>query len=261
MSATRAVAPVLALPVRAGRELLAIAAFLPRALLATLQGPPLADTVLLTLRLVTTSAPVVFTVVFFGGAMLTVQAAASLSPMGGGDMSGLIVGFGGIREVFPLLAAAAIAARSGAEFASEVGTMRTTQQIDALEVMGVDPVRALAGPRILAAVLGAPLCVLVACGAGMIGSQAVGAFQLGIDRGAMWARLWSGIVVEDLYVAAGKGVVLGFLLAAIAVREGLVASGGAAGVGRATNRAVVRAMIAVCAASLLLTALIYGRLV
>lgn len=246
---------------RGTHELLAVAAFLPRALVATLRGPPLIETVLLTLRLVSTSAPVVFAVVFFGGAMLTVQAAASLTPMGGGDMAGLVVGFGGIREVFPLLAAAAIAARSGAEFASELGTMRTTQQIDALEVMGVDPLRTLAGPRIVAAVLGAPLCVLVACGAGMIGSQAVGAFQLGIDRGSMWARLWSGVVIEDLYIAAAKGAVLGFLLAAIAVREGLVATGGAAGVGRATNKAVVRAMIAVCAVSLLLTSLIYGRLV
>ena len=242
------------------RELLAVAAFLPRALLATLRGPPLLETVLLTLRLVSTSAPVVFAVVFFGGAMLTVQAAASLTPMGGAAMAGLVVGFGGIREVFPLLAVAAIAARSGAEFASEIGTMKTTMQIDALEVMGVDPLRALAGPRIIAAELGAPLCVLVACGAGMLGSQAVGAFQLGIDRGAMWARLWSGVAIEDLYVASGKGAVLGFFLAAIAVREGLTATGGAAGVGRATNKAVVRAMIAVCAVSLLLTGLIYGRL-
>jgi phospholipid/cholesterol/gamma-HCH transport system permease protein len=241
------------------RELLAVAAFFPRALVATLRGPPLLETVLLTLRLVTTSAPVVFAVVFFGGAMLTVQAAASLAPMGGADVAGVVVGFGGIREVFPLLAAAAIAARSGAEFASEIATMKTTQQIDALEVMGVDPLRALAGPRVVAAVLGAPLCVLVACGAGMLGAQAVGAFQLGIDRGAMWARLWSGIVIEDLHVAVAKGCVLGFLLAAIAVREGLVATGGAAGVGRATNQAVIRAMIAVCLASLLLTSLVYGR--
>jgi phospholipid/cholesterol/gamma-HCH transport system permease protein len=212
------------------------------------------------LRLVTTSAPVVFVVVFFGGAMLTVQAAASLTPMGGAAMAGLVVGFGGVREVFPLLCAAAVAARTGAEIASEIATMRTTQQIDAPEVMGVDPMRALVAPRVAAAMLGTPLCVLVACAAGMLGSQAVGAFQLGIDRGEMWARLWSGVVIEDLQAGALKGVVLGFLLAAVAVREGLTATGGPAGVGRATNRAVVRAMIVVCATSLLLTLAIYGRL-
>lgn len=245
---------------RSLREVLAVTAFLPRALLATLRGPPPVDTLLVFLRLVTTSVPVAFVVAFFSGAMLTIQAAASLMPMGGGDMAGLVVGFGGVREVFPLLAAASVAARSGAEFASELGTMKTTQQIDALEVMGVDPMRVLVGPRVVAAVLGTPVCVLVACAAGMLGAQAVGAFQLDIDRGAMWTRLWSGVALADLEVGAVKGLVLGFLLAAISVREGLLATGGAAGVGRATNKAVIRAMVVVCAASLVLTSLVYGRL-
>src|SRR5690242_4338911 len=145
-------------------------AFVARAFVALLRGWPPLDALALTVRLVVTSAPVVFVVVFFGGAMLTVQAASSLSALGGADMSGLVVGFGGIREVFPLLACAAVAARSGAEFASELGTMRTTQQIDALETMGVDPMRVLVAPRIVAAIVGTPLCVLVACGAGMIGA-------------------------------------------------------------------------------------------
>ena len=242
------------------KEIVAVAAFLPRAFLAAVRGPPLLDTAMVFFRVVTTSVPVVFVVVFFGGAMLTVQAASSLAALGGADMAGIVVGYGGVREVFPLLAAAAIAARSGAEFASELGTMRTTQQIDALEVMGVDPVRALVGPRVLASILGTPLCVLVACAAGMLGAQAVGAFQLGIDRGAMWARLFSGVTTGDLWAGGAKGAVLGFLLAAVACREGLVATGGAAGVGRATNKAVIRAMIVVCAACLLLTSLIYGKL-
>lgn len=240
------------------RELLAIAAFMPRVIAATAAGPPLIATLLLTQRLMSRSAPVVFAVVFFAGAMLTVQAAASMAPMGGADMAGLVVGFGGIREVFPLLAATAIAARSGAEFASELGTMKTTMQIDALEVMGVDPLRTLAGPRIVAAVVGSPLCLLVACGAGMLGAQMVGTYQLGIDPGSMWAHLWSGVALYDLYIVAAKGAVLGFLLAAIAVREGLNAAGGAAGVGRATNKAVVRAMMGVCLMNLLLTTVLYG---
>ncbi|HEY4224110.1 MAG TPA: ABC transporter permease [Myxococcota bacterium] len=236
------------------------ARFLVRAVAALFRGPPLVDTLAVFVRLVSTSAPVVFVVVFFGGAMLTMQGALSLAPLGGAAMAGIVVGFGGVREVFPLLAAAAVAARSGAEFASELGTMKTTQQIDALEVMGVDPMRTLVAPRVLGSILGTPLCVLVAIGAGMIGAQAVGALQLGIDRGAMWSRLWSAVSVQDLYVGVAKAALLGFLLGVVATREGLVATGGAAGVGRATNRAVVRAMVVVCAASLLVTALVYGRL-
>lgn len=241
------------------REVAAVGAFLPRALLAVLRRPPLIDTVRLSLRLVARSAPVVFVVSFFGGAMLTVQAAVSLVSMGGGEMAGVVVGFGGIREVFPLLAASSVAARSGAEFASELGTMKTTQQVDALEVMGLDPLRLLVGPRVIAGVVGTPLCVLLACAAGMLGAHVVGTFQLGLDRGSMWVRLWSGVGSGDLAIGSFKGLVLGFLLAAVSAREGLVASGGPAGVGRATNRAVVRAMVLVCLASLAVTTLLYGQ--
>lgn len=238
----------------------AAAAFWPRAAVATLRGPPPVDTVLLTLRLVVTSVPVVFAVTFFSGAMLTVQAAASLAPFGGGALAGIAVGFGGIREVFPLLAAASVAARSGAEIASQLATMRVTKQLDALEVMGLDPLRLLVGPRIVAAVVGTPLCVLVGCGAGMLGAQAIGAWQLGLDRGAMWTNLWSGIVAADLTVGAVKGLALGFLLGAVSAREGLVAEPGARGVGKATNRAVIRALVVVSGASLALSSAIYGRL-
>lgn len=240
------------------REILAVGAFLPRALIAAAQRPPPADTALLTLRLVSRSAPVVFVVAFFGGAMLTMQAAVSLAAMGGGEMAGLVVGFGGIREVFPLLAASSVAARSGAEFASELGTMKTTQQVDALDAMGLDPLRMLVAPRVLAATLGTPLCVLLACAAGMLGAQTVGTLQLGLDPGTMRMHLWSGVGPHDLGVGTLKGAVLGFLLGAVSSREGLSAAGGAAGVGRATNRAVVRAMVLVCLSSLGLTTLIYG---
>jgi phospholipid/cholesterol/gamma-HCH transport system permease protein len=241
------------------RDAIATLAFLPRAALAVLSGPPLLDTIVIFFRLLSASIPVVWVVVFFCGAMLTVQAASSLEALGGASMAGLVVGFGGIREVFPLLAAACVAARSGAEIASEIGTMKATQQLDALEGMGLDPMRLVVAPRVIAATLGTPLCVLVACGAGMLGSLIIGHYQLHIDRGAMWSSLWSSIVIGDIIVATSKGFVLGFLLAAVSTREGLVATGGTAGVGRAANRAVIRSMIAVCAASLVITAAIYGR--
>jgi phospholipid/cholesterol/gamma-HCH transport system permease protein len=210
-------------------------------------------------RLLVSSLPVVATVAFFSGAMLTVQAVNSLSLIGGGPLSGFLVGLGGVREVFPLLAVASVAARSGAEFASELGTMKVTQQVDALEVMGVDPLRALVAPRVLAASLGTPFCVLVAIASGLIGSWIIGVFQLGIDRGSMWSALTGAVEVSDLMVGVGKGVLLGWIVGAVTTREGFMASGGPRGVGVATNRAVVRAMIAVCLTSLLITYLVYGR--
>lgn len=224
---------------------------------ARLEAPR--DAVVLLGRMLLRSIPIVLVVTFFAGAMLTVQAAASLAAVGASSMSGMIVGFGGVREVFPLLAAGAVAARTGAELASELGTMRVTQQTDALEVMGLDPMRLLVGPRLIAAVLGTPICVLCGDVAGILGSQSIGAMQLGIDRGAMWAAIFSAVVLQDFVVGALKGLVLGFLLGVVSTREGLTATGGALGVGRATNRAVVRSMIAVCAADLVMSFAIYGE--
>ncbi len=234
-------------------------AFLARASWAMVRPPSLGSVTTLLAKLLLSSFPVVAVVAFFSGAMLTVQAAASLSLIGGGPLSGMIVGLGGVREVFPLLAVASVAARTGAEFASELGTMRVTQQVDALSVMGTDPMRLLVGPRVLAATLGTPLCVLLACASGLIGSWIIGVFQLGIDRGSMWAALTGAVLPGDFLVGLVKGVVLGWLVGAITTREGLRASGGPRGVGSATNRAVVRAMIVVCGVSLVITYIFYGQ--
>lgn len=234
-------------------------AFLGRATWAMFRLPSFGSFTALLAKLLLSSFPVVGVVAFFSGAMLTVQAANSLSLIGGGPLSGMIVGLGGVREMFPLLAVAAVAARTGAEFASELGTMRVTQQVDALEVMGTDPMRLLVGPRVLAATVGTPLCVLLACAAGLVGSWVIGVFQLGIDRGSMWSALTSAVVPADFVVGLAKGVVLGWLVGAITTREGLSASGGPRGVGAATNRAVVRAMIVVCCVSLFLTFVFYGK--
>lgn len=234
-------------------------AFLGRATWAMFRLPSFGSFTALLAKLLLSSCPVVAVVAFFSGAMLTVQAASSLSLIGGGPLSGMIVGLGGVREMFPLLAVASVAARTGAEFASELGTMRVTQQVDALEVMGTDPIRLLVGPRVLAATLGTPLCVLLAIACGLIGSWVVGVFQLGIDRGSMWAALTSAVLPADFLVGLVKGTVLGWLVGAITTREGLAASGGPRGVGSATNRAVVRSMIVVCLVSLFLTYVFYGK--
>lgn len=234
-------------------------AYLGRASAAMVRPPSLGAVSTLLAKLLASSFPVVAVVAFFSGAMLTVQAASSLSLIGGGPLSGMIVGLGGVREVFPLLAVASVAARTGAEFASELGTMRVTQQVDALEVMGTDPMRLLVGPRVLAATLGTPFCVLLACASGLVGSWIIGVFQLGIDRGDMWHALTGAVLPGDFIVGILKGLILGWLVGAITTREGLLASGGPSGVGRATNRAVVRAMIVVCCTSLFITYVVYGK--
>ena len=240
---------------------LMLPAFAFRAGAAVLRGPPLKDTLLLISRVIVRSLPVVVIVCFFCGAMLTVQAAASLAPFGALSMSGLIVGFGGVREVFPLLAGGALAARTGAEIASQLQAMRVTRQVEALEMMGLDPLVLLVAPRLIACVVAGPVCVLAAMVSGLVGGQIIGQFQLGIDRSAMWTTLLSAVGPGDLVVGVVKGLVLGLLVGVVACYEGcVVGEGGARGVGAAANRAVVRGMVLVCLSCLGLSALIYGRL-
>jgi phospholipid/cholesterol/gamma-HCH transport system permease protein len=241
---------------------LRLAAFATRALRASLPWPPAKDTLLLTVRLLLRSLPVVVIVTFFAGAMLTVQAAVSLESFGARSVAGLIVGFAGVREVFPLLAGGSLAARTGAELASQLQAMRVTRQVEALEMMGLDTMRLLVAPRLVACVLGGPFCVLAAMVAGLIGAWVIGVFQLGIDRGAMWGSLLQAVGAVDVGIGVVKGMVLGGLVGAVATFEGF--SGELAGpqsVGAAANRAVIRGMVVVCAAALGLSMLIYGRLV
>lgn len=241
---------------------LRLAGFMARAGLATLRGPPAKDTLLLTVRLLLRSLPVVVIVTFFSGAMLTVQAAVSLESFGARSVSGLIVGFGGVREVFPLLAGGSLAARTGAEIASQLQAMRVTRQVEALEMMGLDVTRLLVAPRIVACVLGGPLCVLAAMVSGLIGAYIIGVFQLGIDRGAMWGSLLQAVSSLDVAIGVVKGLVLGLLVGTVATFEGFTGElAGPQSVGHAANRAVIRGMVVVCAASLGLSMLIYGHLV
>jgi phospholipid/cholesterol/gamma-HCH transport system permease protein len=235
-------------------------AFVARASAAAFGGMPAVDVALLTSRLLVRSLPVVVVVNFFCGAMLTVQAAASLQIFGAASMSGVVVGFGGVREVFPLLAGGALAARSGAEIASQLQAMRVTRQVEALEMMGLDPLALLVAPRLFACVVGAPLCVLAAMLAGLFGAHAVGTLQLGIDGGTMWTALLSGVSRFDVVVGAVRGVLLGVLVGGVATFEGFASGDNdAASVGRAAHHAVIRGMVVVCAACLLLSWLIYGR--
>jgi phospholipid/cholesterol/gamma-HCH transport system permease protein len=255
-----AVTTALAAARAAAQTPLRFALFLGRATAATARGMPAVDVVLLTTRLLVRSLPIVVVVNFFCGAMLTVQAAASLQAFGAASMSGVIVGFGGVREVFPLLAGGALAARSGAEIASQLQAMRVTRQVEALVVMGLDPLSLLVAPRLVACVVGAPVCVLAAMLAGLGGAWLVGTLQLGIDPGTMGAALLSGVTRFDVLVGAVRGLLLGVLVGGIATFEGFASDDAdAASVGRAAHHAVIRGMVVVCAACLLLSWLIYGR--
>jgi len=194
----------------------------------------------------------------FAGAMLAVQGFATLHMLGAPELLGMFIGLGGVREVFPLVAAGTVGARAGCAIAAEIATLQIGEQIDALEVMSVDPVAYLVAPRLLAAVLVTPLVMAVGVLAGLGAAYLTAVVQLGVDPGAYLARAYGPLSYHDSVGIIVKGLVFGVIVVVVTSIEGFRARGGAAGVGVAANRAVVRAMVAGSVVNLALSQLLFG---
>jgi phospholipid/cholesterol/gamma-HCH transport system permease protein len=211
------------------------------------------------------SLPIVLLTGLFTGMVLALQASVQLAPFGATVYVGRFVAASMLRELGPVLSGIMVAGRVGAGIAAELGAMRVTEQIDALETMGADPVRLLVVPRVAAAAIAVPLLALLADIAGLLGATLVAATWLGVPPGTFWGAaadqlradgmLW-GIVPADLVQGLVKPLVFGILLALLACHHGLAARGGTAGVGQATTRAVVGASITILVADYFLTQLL-----
>jgi len=150
-----------------------------------------------------------------------------------------------VRELGPVLAAVMLAGRVGSAMAAELATMRVTEQIDALAVLGVDPVKYLAGPRFLAALLVIPLLTVIADLTGLAGSTGICLYIYGIDSHHYWRHTREFVGVWDLMVGLTKATVFGGVLALIACHRGVHSRPGAAGVGRAATEAFVASFVAI----------------
>lgn len=208
------------------------------------------------------SIPIVLLTGLFTGMVLTLQAAVQLAPFGATVYVGRFVAASMIRELGPVLSGIMVAGRVGAGMAAELGAMQATEQIDALESLGFDPVAMLVVPRVLAACLMLPLLALLADVAGMVGATVIAATNLGVRPSAFWAAaadqlqedgLLFALVPADLLQGLVKPFVFGGLMALVATHAGLRADRAAAGVGTATTRAVVRACITILVADYFLT--------
>ena len=199
------------------------------------------------------SLPVVgLTAVFTGGAL------ALNIFTGGGRFNAeqimpQIVALGITRELGPVLAALMLAGRVSAAIAAEIGAMRATEQIDALQTLSTDPFRYLVAPRIAAAVIVLPLLTLVADIIGIAGGWTVAVTSLGFNGSIYVKNTWDFLQAWDIVSGLIKAGVFGFIVALMGCYHGYNASGGARGVGRATTHAVVSAAILIFAADFLLT--------
>lgn len=193
----------------------------------------------------------------FSGAVFSLQSVAAFRMFAAESMVGTTVALTLSRELGPVLTGLMVAGRSGSSMATTLGTMRVTEQIDAMEVMAVDAVHYLVTPRIVATVIMAPLLTMLFVFIGMVGAYGVAVGLMGVDPGMFIGNI--SIIVEpaDLTNGAIKAAVFGLAIAAIGCYKGFYASGGAKGVGEATTTAVVYGSVSILVLNYFLTAIMF----
>ena len=181
----------------------------------------------------------------FSGLALSFQIWIGFSLFGATSFSGPTVALGIFRELGPVLTGLLVAARAGGAMAAQLGTMRVTEQIDAMKVMGVRPIQFLVSPRILASFVCVPfLCALFDFVA-MLGSHLLCINVLGVDEAIFWDKIKLYIRVSDVYEGLFKACIFGICFSTICTYMGYYTSGGAKGVGESTNRGVVYSMVSI----------------
>lgn len=219
--------------------------FAARALAACLRPPRLGELVRMFYHVGVSSLLVVALTGAFIGMVLAVQGYDSFTSGGFESRLGWAVNLGLVKELGPILCATMIAGRVGGAMAAELGTMRVTEQIDALDALGVDPVRYLVAPRFLACVLLLPLLTVVADFAGMVAGGLVSTRMLGVDAHFYWEYSAAYIGKSDVLSGLFKALVFGAAVALVSCYFGFHSTGGAEGVGQAATKAFVFSFLAI----------------
>jgi len=203
------------------------------------------------------SLPVVGLTAFFTGGALALQIFIGGSRFNAENLVASIVALGITRELGPVLAGLMVSGRVSAAIAAELGTMRVTEQIDALVTLSTNPMKYLVAPRIIAAVLTMPMLVLVADTIGIMGGYIVGTQSLGLNAGAYLKTTVDFLQWGDISSGLIKSAVFGFFIALMGCYHGFNSRGGAQGVGRATTNAVVSSSILILASNYIMTSLFF----
>lgn len=195
----------------------------------------------------------------FVGFVLSLQGYYTLQRYGSADALGLLVALSLVRELGPVITALLFAGRAGTSLTAEIGLMKAGEQLSAMEMMAVDPVRRILAPRFWGGVIAMPLLAAVFSAIGIIGGWMVGVLLIGIDSGAFWSQMQGGVDVwADIGNGIIKSVVFGFTVTFIALLQGFEAQPTPEGVSRATTRTVVVASLSVLALDFILTAMMFS---
>jgi phospholipid/cholesterol/gamma-HCH transport system permease protein len=192
----------------------------------------------------------------FTGMVLALQSAASLDAFGARPYVGRLVCVSMVRELGPVLTALMVTGRVASGMAAELGSMVVTQQIDALRVLGTDPVRKLVTPRVLAGLVMVPILTVVSDSVGIFGGGIISVFSLKLSWVYYWRSVSQSLVINDLAMGLSKPLVFGFILSSVGCFKGLRTTGGTQGVGISTTRAVVIASVAILSSDFFITKLL-----
>jgi len=203
------------------------------------------------------SLPVVLITGAFTGMVLAIQTYYGFKMFGGESLVGAIVALSMTRELGPAITALMVTGRTGSSMAAEIGTMRVTEQIDALYTMSVSPVQYLIMPRVLAGIVMLPILTVTSDFIGILGGYFVGVHVLKVNSGIFIARIIEFVSISDVFNGLIKSAFFGLILSLVGCYKGFYTTGGAAGVGRATTQAVVYASVSILISDYFLTAIMF----
>lgn len=194
----------------------------------------------------------------FVGMVLGLQGYNTLVDFGAEEALGIMVSVSLVTELGPVVAALLFAGRAGSALTAEIGLMKATEQLSAMEMMAIDPIRRVLTPRFLAGFIAMPLLAAIFSAIGIIGGDFVGVGLLGVDEGAYWSQMQSSVdFYDDVMNGVIKSLVFGIVVTWIAVFEGYDAIPTSEGVSRATTRTVVHSSLAVLGLDFILTAIMF----
>ena len=195
----------------------------------------------------------------FVGFVLALQGYYTLQRYGSAEALGLLVALSLVRELGPVITALLFAGRAGTALTAEIGLMKAGEQLSAMEMMAVDPVRRILAPRFLGGIIAMPLLAAIFSAVGIVGGWLVGVVMIGIDAGSFWSQMQSGVDVwRDVGNGMVKSFVFGVTVTFVALHQGFEAQPTPEGVSRATTRTVVLASLAVLGIDFLLTAMMFS---
>jgi phospholipid/cholesterol/gamma-HCH transport system permease protein len=204
-----------------------------------------ADTLLQADSIGVGSLPIVILTGFFTGAVLALQTSSTLQQFGSLSLTGKLVSLSMVRELGPVLTGLMVAGRNSSGMASELGSMKVTEQIDAMRALGTDPIQKLVTPRMIATAIMLPALTVIDDFVGMVGGWLMSVILFGLPTRQYWTLSWQALVWSDVFWGLLKPFVFSFAISLLGCFYGLRTTGGTQGVGRATTQGMVAASVTI----------------